>query len=97
MAGARRTEVQHDAERAAADLGDDAAIALERGLGVAELLGRLDGGDDVVDCAVEFLFGVCLDLADLPHEDAHDRVTLGFQNLDKLVHRCNSRLFCHLS
>jgi hypothetical protein len=91
------TQVKHHAERGASDLSNDAAVALKGGLGVPKLLCGFDRCNDVIDRAVEFLFGIGSDLADLPHEHFHYRITLGFENLDKLVHSGNSCLIHKLS
>ncbi len=66
-----RPHAQHDPERRAADLGEDARARRETPGGAVDLLQRLDRVEDVLDRAVELLLGVAACLADLPHQQPH--------------------------
>jgi hypothetical protein len=81
-----RTQVKHHSERGVSDLSDDAAVAFKGGLGVPQCLCGFDCCNDIIDRAIEFLFGIRFDLTNLPHEHFHDCIALGFENLNKFFH-----------
>ena len=86
------TQIEHHSERGVSDLCDDAAVALKGGLGVPQRLGSFDRCNEVIDRAIKFLFGIRFDLANLPHKHFYYRITLGLENLNKLVHCSKSDL-----
>ena len=90
-----RPHAQHDAERRAADLPDRALGDHEARVRVVELLQRIDRLQHVGDGAVELLLRIGEALADLPHDQVHDKLALRNHPLDEILHARDALLDLH--